>query len=455
MDNENQRDTAPAPESSAAPKKKNVLIIVLAAVIGLVSAGLLGFLVLVGTNGIAGLDGIKKPFTPILIEDYGPPAPTATTPLDSDPQATEPQVTEPLNLKSYTVSDEEAAAVVDQVIATVGQQQLTNGILQPYYKIAIQAFIESNYFYLYQAGIDLNQPLDQLVFDPETNQTWQEYMLEGALQTWQMYSALYEFGATSEEYGYQLSEVGQEYVKGLPQMIEDMAAKSGFATAEEFVKDRIGATASVEGMLDYMEKEYYYLCYYSYLQEKLNPTMEQIEEFFTKNELAYANRGITKEGEDVVNFRHILITPKSETEGENAAATFTEEEWEQARVRAQGLLNTWQNGTADESAFMDLVSANTDDVNTKSNGGLYTGIMRQNMNEEMSDWCFAEGRAYGETALIKAEDGYHVIFFISEEPQWVQMSREDYIAQTIYKLLEDVMAQYPLEVDYDKIALSN
>lgn len=460
MENENQMETSPQERESreATPKKKNVLIIVIAAVLCVVLLGVLGLAVIVGTDGIAGFDGIKLKISQLRgekpAEEVGPSAPEATQPEESLPSATAPAATEPLNLKSYTVDEEKAAQIVDQAVATAGSDTLTNGILQAYYQTTLLTYYSNNYYALMYSGVDLSQPLDQMVYDPNTNQTWQEFMLESALQTWHLFTAVQQFGATSEEYGYTFTQVGQEYVENLPGRIQEMAEASGFTDPEEFVKKQIGITATVEGLRNYMEKEYYYVCYYSYLQEKLMPTMEQIEQYYTDHEALFAQNGITKESGDVVDVRHILITPKGGTT-EGTTTTYSEEQWEAARVEAQELLDTWKSGEATEKTFAELANEHTEDTGSQSTGGLYTAVEQGDMVTEFDTWIFAEGRAFGDTDLVKTPYGYHIMFFVKREPKWVSTARANCLNDALIALLDEVTAQYPLDVNYDAIGLSN
>ena len=430
------------------PKKNHVLIILSAVVLSIAMLIGFGLAVIAGTEG---MDGLKAKLSCVFTgAEEEITQPDTTAPEVTEPDATEPEGTEPLNLKSYTVDASEAADVVNNVAATVGDQKLTNGALQVFYQTSMVNFYSQYGMYLMYMGVDFSKPLDQQVFDPNTNQTWQEYLLEMALHSWHLYTA---FGEKAKAEGFELDAEGLEYVAGLDKTIADMAAAYGNATAEEFMQTQLGPTATVAGMRSYMELEYYYIRYYEYLKEKLAPTMEQMETYFAENAEALSASGVTKESGDVVDVRHVLIMPETTGTDENGKAISTEEDWENCRQKAQELLDGWRSGEATEDTFHKLAQENSKDGNA-STGGLYTGVTENYMVAEFNDWIFDESREYGDSDLVKTQFGYHIMYFVKREPNWIAKSREGFFQNTINALITEVLEQYPITVNYENIALS-
>lgn len=435
-------------EEPVKKKKNNVLIIIVAAVLGVALLIGLGLAVIAGTDGF---EELKTKISGIFGEKEAVPTePGTTAPDATEPDATDPNATEPLNLKSYTVDAEKAASVVNNVVATVGDQKLTNGELQVFYQTSMLNFYSQYGMYLMYMGVDFSQPLDQQVFDPNTNQTWQEYILEMALYNWQLYSAMKEKGNAE---GFQLDAEGLEYIADIDARIQEMAVASGSATAEEFMQTQLGPTATVDGMRSYMEKEYYYVRYYEHLKEQLAPTMEQIEQYFTENEAALSAGGVTKESGDVVDVRHVLIMPQTSGTDENGKAISTDEDWEACRQKAQELLDGWRSGEATEETFHVLAQENSADSNA-STGGLYTGVTENYMVAEFNDWIFDESRQYGDNDLVKTQFGYHIMYFVKREANWIAQSRDGVLKNDFNAVIAEVLEQYPIQVNYDNIALS-
>lgn len=435
-------------EEPVRAKKNNVLIIIAAAVLGVVLLLGLGLAVIIGTDGF---EEVKTKISSLMGKDEeAPTEPETTVPGATEPDATDPGATEPLNLKSYTVSAEEAANVANNIAATIGDQKLTNGELQVFYQTSMINFYSQYGMYLMYMGVDFSQPLDQQVFDPDTNQTWQEFILEMALNDWHVYTAM---GEKAKAEGFELDGEGQEYIAGIGDKIQEMAVASGCATAEEFMQSQLGPTATVDGMRSYMERQYYYIAYYDHLEEQLAPTMEQIEQYFAENEAALSASGVTKESGDVVDVRHVLITPETSGTDENGKAISTEEDWEACRQKAQALLDGWRSGEATEDTFHKLAQENSKDGNA-STGGLYTGVTEGYMVAEFNDWIFDESRQYGDSDLVKTQFGYHIMYFVKREANWIAKSREGYFGIAVNEAISDVKEQYPIKVNYDAIALS-
>lgn len=429
-------------QKAPAKQKNNVLIIILAAVLGVVMLIGFGLAVIAGTEGMDGLkDKISSAFS-------GPEE--STQPDTTAPDATEPEATEPLNLKSYTVDADKAPEVVDDVAATLGEHELTNGELQVFYQTSMINIYSQYGIYLMYMGVDFSSPLDQQVFDTSTNQTWQEYLLEMALHSWHLYTAI---GEKAKAEGFQLDAEGLEYVAGLDQTIQEMADAYGNASAEEFMQTQLGPTATVAGMRSYMELEYFYIRYYDYLTEKLAPTMEQIEAYFTENAETLSASGITKESGDVVDVRHVLIQPETSGTDEEGNAISTEEDWENCRIKAQELLDGWRGGEATEDTFHKLAQENSADGNASS-GGLYTGVTQGYMVEEFDSWIFDESRQYGDSDLVKTQYGYHIMYFVKREPNWIATSRDGYLQNVVTTFITELLEQYPITVNYENIALS-
>lgn len=437
-----EKESETVQEALPKVKKNNVIIIIAAAVLGIVLLLGLGLAVIAGTDGF---EGIKTKISGIFGDEEKPTEPETTV-----PEETQPEETEPLNLKSYTVDAANAAQAAGKVAAKLGNTELTNGELQVFYQTSMINFYSQYGMYLMYMGVDFSQPLDQQVFDPETNQTWQEFILAMALNDWHLYTAMQKHG---EAAGFELSEEELADIAAIDADIQEMAEVSGCATPEEFVQSQIGASATVEGLRQYMEKQYYYICYYAHLEEKLAPTMEQIEQYFTENEEALAASGLTKESGDVVDVRHVLIMPETSGTDENGKAISTEADWEACRQKAQALLDGWRSGEATEDTFHKLAQENSADGNASS-GGLYTGVTENYMVAEFNDWIFDESRQYGDSDLVKTQFGYHIMYFVKREAAWIANSREGFFKNAINQLFKEAMEQYPVEVDYENIALS-
>lgn len=118
--------------------------------------------------------------------------------------------------------------------------------------------------------------------------------------------------------------------------------------------------------------------------------------------------------------RHILISPEvspSEIEA-------SKESLEEAKKKAQAILDSYMNGEKTEEAFTEL-AANSDDKGTSSYGGMIESLKKGIYGDEIDNWVYSSDRKEGEVALIKSDYGYHIVYYIGEnEPTWILSIRE-------------------------------
>ena len=75
------------------------------------------------------------------------------------------------------------------------------------------------------------------------------------------------------------------------------------------------------------------------------------------------------------------------------------------------------------------------------------------MVPEFNDWIFDPARVYGDTDLVKTSYGYHIMFFVKSEPEWVIVARIQVVAEQTTQMIDEAIVRWPLEVEYDAIVL--
>lgn len=404
--------------------------------------------------------------------DIGPATePTETQPVPTEPPETEPVVPASGNpdevscKSSYSTGDNDAVLVAYDTVATIGEAELNNAQLQIYYWMAVNNYKESGY----AVSPDFAQPLDQQLCElSEEPMTWQQYFLQQALRAWNSHYAMtmvsrdaklpveeaYKPNAkkhaeniTPEIYNldllygydptYEIADAHRDYLDSLPDVLEQYAADKGYEELSDLVKDLAGLATNADYLLKYAQlcnEGYMYATTLSYYIE---PTAEEVETFFTEHEADYAADGITKDGGKYANIRHILIT---------------EEYAKEKELSANSLLKKWQ-GTGTEDYFAELAFAHSQDTGSNVNGGLYSGISKGQLADEMDAWCFDEARQAGDTTIIESEAGDHILYFCEASDIWAVHAREDLIAQQLAAKVSEAVESYPMEVDYSAICL--
>lgn len=410
---------------------------------------------------------------------------------ETEPPETEPEITGPtappdgnpndVTAKgSYTTDDNSTVLGAHNTVATIGGEELTNAHLQIYYWMAVKSYREAG------NGIapDFSQPLDTQMCELENGEmTWQQYFLQQALDTWHSYQALVltsqTYNSPLEEayvrnekkhtenlkteiynldllYGYNtaytISDAHQKYLDAVPTMLEQLAVDRGYESLSALVKDLAGIGTAADYLVKYAE-----LCNEGYmftttLSYYIEPTTEEVEAFFTENEKAYADAGITKDSGHYVNIRHIMLVPEDGTTNDDGTVTYSKSAWSSCESSANSLLKKWK-GTGTEAYFAELAFANSADTGSNGSGGLYSGISQGQLTEEMDDWCFDADRKAGDTTIIKTDSGYHILYFSGTTHIWFDQAEKDLIAQELGNQIAAARESYPMSVDYSAIRL--
>lgn len=351
---------------------------------------------------------------------------------------------------SYTVSDEQIAADMANVVATAASQELTNAELQIYYWLEVQNFLANYGSYASYFGLDISQPLDtQVCTMTDATMTWQQYFLQSALADWHNYAALAEEAKAN---GFTLEQEYADLIAKLPESLATDAGLQGFDSAESFLAANVGAGASMADYQSYMTTYYEGFMYFQSQYENMVPTQEEMDAYFAEREEEYAQQGVTKDG-IYVDVRHILVLPEGATVDTIYTETFSEEAWAVGEKNAQDILNQWLSGEKTEDSFAALANEHSADTGSNTNGGLYTDVEPGMMVEEFDAWCFDEARQVGDYAIVKTALGYHIMYFSGSRPIWVSYAESDLMGERGMALINSVTEKYPMEADYSAMTL--
>ena len=408
----------------------------------LLLVAVLAALVFLGTNGsgksVSGVseETVIPETTAVQIAETTP----ATIPADGNP--------DDVTCKgSYSVSDEEAENTRDVVVATLADRQLTNQQLRVYYWMEVQGFLSNYGYYASYMGLDYTQPLDtQLTM--EGDMTWQQFFLDGALNNWRQVQSL---ALESEKEGLEVSPENQQMLDNMDAQVAEMA-QSYEVSVEELLKNNFGPGTGMEEYKYFQRLYYQGLPYYTRQSEKLAADDETLRAYFEAHKEEYASGGLS-EDDMYVDVRHILITPEGGTTGTDGTTTYSEEEWEACREKAQNILDAYLTGENTAEAFAALATQNTQDPGSAQTGGLYERVYAGQMVAAFNDWCFDAARQEGDTGLVKTEYGYHVMYFVRSYPQWRYYAEQDWIQEQSNKIITDVVEKYDFTVNFEDIAL--
>jgi len=351
----------------------NLVMIIVAAVGGVLVALFLCALVYAGVNGFPALVSLGNKILGIQATEPAvtQPSTDGTTPTDGNPNDVTCKGT-------YTASDEAVLAGKDVVVATMGEHTLTNGQLQIYYWLEVVDFV--NYWGAYTSyfGLDYTKPLDQQL-NPENGQSWQQYFLKAAIDNWQRDNGLY---VEAENAGYVMDEEYQKELDGLYASLQDGATKGGYASVEAMLQSDMGAAASFEGYQYYLQRYYKGNLYYSDHYTDVPVTDQEISDYYEKNKDSLEQtHGVNKESGIITDMQYVLIFPEGATKETIGKQTFDDAAWEAARQKAQAILDKWVAEGATEEGFMALVNEAAKENNTTGAGADYKGLLKYSMSE--------------------------------------------------------------------------
>ena len=404
--------------------------------------------------------------------DRGLPVPDSTQ-APTQPHTTEPDPTYtcPPDGKeddvtcrgSYTTD-----ASADTVVAVMEGAELTNGQLRAWYWLTVADYRSSG------AAVqpDYSIPLDvQACPADDTVASWQQFFLARALNSWHSAQSLAlqaeaegvpteeaykpnkhnheiylkDIPATKLLYGFNESylpnSMHQAYLDGIPALLEEKAAALGLTGAEELAQKAAGTglDALTEAAQLY-NLGYMYLTSLSY---DLRPGEEEILAQLT-GEFA---------GETYVDFRHILLIPEGEV-ATDGKVTATEESWEERRLEAVEMLTGWEV-KGSEASFAELANKHSEDSGSAPSGGAYRQVAKAQLIPVLGDWCFDAARQAGDTAVLRSEYGWHLVYFAGAETAEHCAVRKDLTAAMQTNLIAAAREKYPVEITYGDISLNN
>ena len=135
------------------------------------------------------------------------------------------------------------------VAMTAGSHEISNAELNYYYIDTVNNFYSQNASYAALFGMDLSQPLNEQVMDPETGDTWADYLLDSAKST---ATSVYAMNDAAAAAGFVIPEDVEATVDSTVTTMSMYASIYGYADLETYLKTMYGKGASEEGYRNYI-----------------------------------------------------------------------------------------------------------------------------------------------------------------------------------------------------------
>ena len=349
--------------------------------------------------------------------------------------------------QEIVVTADEVNSMLNTQVVTCGDMSIDNRILQYYYSDSLFQF--SNYYsdylmYLLDSSAPYDSQMNSSTGDGST--TWQRTFMDMAIDQYHSAAAIVQ---EAEASGMTLTEEDQAYIAEMTD-VEMLAMAYGYPDGNTLVKAMIGPMATAESYKQYMTDTTKANLYLEKMSENMEVTEEEISAYYDENADTFAAQGITQDDTPVVNVRHILIRPEAAEDG-----TITDAAWAAAEQEANRILNEWKSGEATEESFGVLATTYTADTGSQSTGGLYEDVYPGQMVPTFNDWCFDETRQSGDTGVVKADYGYHIMYYVSQGDYayWHKACEEAVMTTKLQKMNEDMMAKFELKADFGKMII--
>jgi len=354
---------------------------------------------------------------------------------------------------SYSVSDKKAQKWADKVVATVGGKQLTNGQLQVYYWMEVYTYLNLSSQAGNDGGLDHAIPLDQQTC-PETGDSWQQYFLDRALNSWHREQAL---ALMAETNGLTLSVDNQVELKNLRQELTKSMVDGGFTSVDAMLQHDMGAGCDFDDYYSY--RNIYFLANTWFAQRYEDHlkgiTQKDLESYYDAHQDALAEDGISKDSGYVYAVRHILFAPEGGTTDAEGNVSYTDAAWAQCKKDAQQILDKWLETDKTETMFAAFADDYSMDTGSNTSGGLYENLKKDTkIVKEFVDWYCEDGRKVGDYGLIKTELGYHIMYLSAMEPQWQAEARDGLMSDASDRIVAEATEKYPMEATYRDMVLS-
>ncbi len=415
----------------------------------------------------------------------GAPAQQPTQPIPTQPPETTQEPTVPPTVPADGNEDDvtckgsyTAPRVTGAVAATLGRDKLSNGVLQVYYWLEVAQYRQSGR----EPSPDFSLSLDVQAcpLDSSVN-TWQQYFLKKALNTWALTQTLVRMSEevglpTEEEYqpdrelyayyevmekmpaaryfyrfnpGFTPNTKHQAWLDTIPDRLKDLAEKSGCESVNALSNKLFCVNSgTVQKVLHAYNLAYMYYTNLGYYVQ--TPSPEAVESHYQANAEAFRARGITRDAGKYVDFRQILLIPEGASVAADGTVTCPEEAWAACEAEAEKLLEEWADyDKSCEGTFADLAVRHSQDLGSAANGGLYTRVRRDQLTQRLDAWCFSSNRQVGETSIFRSEYGVHILYFSGSQEIWYAEAEDSLRSETLRSSIQ----MEELKVNYKDIVL--
>ena len=313
------------------------------------------------------------------------------------------------------------------VAMTVGDETVSSAEMSYYFSDYCRNYYSQNSTFL-QYIMDPTSPLDSQVYNPETGETWADFMLKMAQDN---VRSIYALSSAAEAAGHTLSEDEEADIDNTISTMQLYAQLYGFSDLETYLKAMYGKGSTEESYREYCRRSTLANSYYNAYSESLSYDDAALQEAEQDNYDAYSS---------FTYYSYYLSASKfleGGTTDENGATTYSDEERAAADAAAEAAVKTLTDPETITSpeALDEAIAALSINQGSETpvTSTIYEDKLYTSIDTDVAAWLAGSRKEGDLTAIAKTSvstddsgaevttvSGYYVVWFISrndnEEP---------------------------------------
>ena len=313
------------------------------------------------------------------------------------------------------------------VAMTVGDETVSSAEMSYYFSDYCRNYYSQNSTFL-QYIMDPTSPLDSQVYNPETGETWADFMLKMAQDN---VRSIYALSSAAEAAGHTLSEDEEAGIDDTISTMQLYAQLYGFSDLETYLKAMYGKGSTEESYREYCRRSTLANSYYNAYSESLSYDDAALQEAEQDNYDAYSS---------FTYYSYYLSASKfleGGTTDENGATTYSDEERAAADAAAEAAVKTLTDPETITSpeALDEAIAALSINQGSETpvTSTIYEDKLYTSIDTDVAAWLAGSRKEGDLTAIAKTSistddsgaevttvSGYYVVWFISrndnEEP---------------------------------------
>ena len=302
------------------------------------------------------------------------------------------------------------------VALTIGEEQISNAELNYFFMDAVNMFYNQYGSYASLLGLDTTKPLDEQIFNEETQETWADNFMNSAIQN---AKAAYALAKEAEANGYTLPEEAASSVEQSMSTMEMYATIYGYPNTESYLKAMYGNGASEKSLREYFELTALINAYQSDYLNNLTYTDAELRAAEAENFDKYSS----------YSYNYYYLNVNNFAEGEKGEDGYTAEQLAAAAKNAEAAAKTLTDGITTVEAFDAAIAAlPVNAENTSAASYASEDVSYDSISSLYADWMTDASRKAGDMTYVASEstttddngnevktvNGYYVLMFNSK-----------------------------------------